>query len=360
MRSETVAAALQHRFDMLKEAEERHREMRTRIAAYGQDVEFLERNKREATLRLNEGVEEHGVRIPDYLGAGAILERGIAEGLEVWSGIEEATSAILSAQIALEGLKALHVGDKHFFSELVEKELGTQLHDAENEIAKGQTAIAVRIARETEEKATQLRNLLIDSLRLIVSCEEKLADLRHEGGISLRMDEDVDNARELLLRGRVEDAWNFLRELDTRVDKATRDLRGAVQIVRETEEEYNRLLASGMSFEDASKTIKEAKEALQRGKYGLALELSGQAQELVKRRKQMRLDMAELIEQTKVEVSRLQRESVEEVADAAEILDRAIKAFERGNLQDTSEELRLAGILLNEAKIAASVRQKSE
>src|SRR3970282_1185572 len=102
----------------------------------------------------------------------------------------------------------------------------------------------------------------------------------------------------------------------------------------------------GFHSYEADTAIRDARKALREGSYARALEHLQPAHAAFVRRKNVRQTLAKAIEETRARVVQLQDAGLPFIPDVQELLGRAERELRDGNFSGSSEDLRIATLLL--------------
>src|SRR6266699_2475351 len=285
-RAESLALSLDERFNGYTKAA---KALRSRIEAMrhlGLVTDTIEGIVRRAEEKILAGAWENGTFVPNYLEARVLVERAEHEGRILQEKAERASNAIFTAELAIERLvETQGPPDPIAFANGVGAPLEAALQDATRELAVGNAQGAALIARDLEAKATFLR---------------------------------------------------------TRFGEATKGLADAEVL-------YSRLQREGFQSYDADVALRDARRAVREGNYARAKEHLERALQAFLRRTNAKQALAKAIVETQTRSKLLQGSGLTFLPDSQDVLGRAEREFAGGNYAGSSEDLRLATVLLDQA-----------
>jgi len=92
--------------------------------------------------------------------------------------------------------------------------------------------------------------------------------------------------------------------------------------------------------------VDDAKRSLAQGQYDRATEQSGDARRALGKRQEVRDRLARMIEDTKRKVEELRAVGIDYANDVEEMVLRAEREFENGDFVNSSEDLKIASLLM--------------
>jgi hypothetical protein len=293
------------------------------------------------------GVWENGAFVPNHLEARVVLERTDQEAQAELDRAIAASNAIFLAELSIEALVEMQgPSDPKVFAEGAGAELEKILEEATRQLALGDIAAAMRTARHLEDRANQQRADYIETERMLTATEAHLADLRGEGVATERVERRVELARDVLFRGHIDSAMNLANRLAAE-GKALGDVyRRATAGLQDADLLYAKLNREGFHSYDAETALRDARSAARKGHYPRAIEHLERAHAAFVRRKDARRALAKAIEETRARVRMLETSGLPFLPDIQELLGRAEREFADGNFSGSSEDLRLAALLL--------------
>lgn len=293
------------------------------------------------------GIWETGAFVPNYLEARVLVDRATQEARQMLLKANEASNAIFLAELAMEALVEVKgPADPKVFSEGAAVGLDEALEEATRELALGHLDHAIRIAKDLDERATRLRTEYIEASRLLTETEARLTDYRGEGIATDRLERQLEVAKEITARGMIDSGVSIAR----RLAKETRTLGGmyasASTGLADAEILYAQLNRDGFHSYEAETAIRDARRSMREGNYARSLEHLKRASAAFVRRKNVRETLAKAIEETRTRVVALHESGLPFLPDVQELLTRAEKEFRQGNYSGSSEDLRIAALLL--------------
>src|SRR2546421_159739 len=284
-KAESLAITLDERFGGYQKAAKALQSRIDSMRRLGLRTEELETLLGRAEKKVLSGIWDSGAFVPNYLEARVLVERAEQEGRAFQERAEKASNSIFLAELAIESLGEMKgPADPERFAEGATSELEQSLHEATRQLALGDAEGATKVANEIEEKATLLRKLYIDTTKSFDATEAQMSYLRGEGVLSYE------------------------------ADVALRDTRRSIR-----EGNYARAI-----------------EYLERGLHAFA------------RRTNAREALGRAIEEARKRVQFLRGSGLTFLPDIQEVLTRAENEFHQGNFVGSSEDLRIATVLLDQ------------
>ena len=223
------------------------------------------------------------------------------------------------------------------------------LHDATRELALGNIERSMQIAKEIEERAGQLRREYIAAAHLLTATEGHLADLRGEGIATERLERHIEAAWASLARGLIEPGIDMARRLSKEAEALGGEYRAATTGIQDAEILYAQLTREGFHSYDAETAVRDARKALREGSYRRALDHLERANAAFVKRRNVRETLAKAIAETRARVQVLGEKRLPFLPDVQELLGRAEREFRDGNYSGSSEDLRIATLLLGQS-----------
>jgi Skp family chaperone for outer membrane proteins len=349
-RAETIAIALDERFSGYQKAlQDLHAQIES-MKRLGLDTEGLEKVAGVAEEKVVAGIWETGAFVPNYLEGRALLEKATNEGRAFQEKAQIASNQIFVAELAIESVGNLRGGGEpgsEAFSHGAVSGLEAALHDATKELALGNADGAATIAKELEDKARSLRTQFGTATTGLKEIEGKLADLRSEGVLTVSVELQVKMARDLLDRGLIEPAAAMAARLHGETKSLGDRYRKATTTLSDAEILYGRLQREGFHSYEADAALRDARRCLREGAYGRSIQHLERALQAFARRTNARASLAKAIEETRTRVKLLAGSGLSFMPDIQEVLGRAEREFQQGNYAGSSEDLRIATVLLD-------------
>jgi len=347
-RAESIAIALDERFGGYQKAVMDLQSQIESMKRIGLNTDSLEAAFGPAEEKVLSGIWEDGAFIPNYLEARALLELARKDGHTFQEKAEIASSRIFLAELAIEALANEKSGpDAGAFARGASANVEQALHDATRELALGNPEGAAEIAKELEEKANRLKAQYLQATKTLNETDGTLANLRGEGVLTQALETQIKMARDMIERGLVEPAVAMAVRLqgDT---KAIGELYAkATTTLADAELLYGRLQREGFHSYEADAAVRDARRAIREGSYARAIEHLERALQAFARRTNARAALGKSIEETQTRVRLLGRSGLTFMPDIQEVLSRAEREFQRGNYSGSSEDLRIATVLLD-------------
>ncbi len=354
-KAESLAITLDERFN---EYEKAATALRSRIAAMqrlGLRTEPLESIPRLAEDRVLAGIWDNGAFVPNYLEARVFLERAEQEGRVTQERAERASSRIFMAEVAIESLTDMKgPADPAAFAMGAAAGLEQALQDATKELAVGNSEGARLIAKDIEVKAVRRKTRCIEATKSLDGTEAHLTELRGEGVLTQSFEGQIKMARDMLGKGLIEPAAAMAARLQGEAKAFGEQFRKATTGLSDAEILYTRLQREGFHSYDAELAIRDARRTVREGNYARTIDHLGRALRAFAQRTNARAALGKAIEGTRRRVQLLQGTGLSFLPDIQEVLGRAEREFQQGNLSGSSEDLRLATVLLEQVTTASS------
>jgi len=338
-RAESIAIALDERFTGYQKALQ---DLQTQIESMkrlGLDTDSLEKVAGVAEEKVVAGIWENGAFV------------AIKEGRAFQEKAQIASNQIFVAELAIESVANLRVGGgepgSEAFAHGAVSSLETALHDATKELALGNADGAATIARELEERARSLKSQFGIATTGLKEIDGKLADLRSEGVLTVSVELQAKMARDLLDRGLIEPAAAMAARLHAETKSLGDQYRKATTTLSDAEILYSRLQREGFHSYEADAALRDARRCLREGSYGRSIHHLERALQAFARRTNARASLAKAIEETRTRVKLLAGGGLSFMPDIQEVLGRAEREFQQGNYAGSSEDLRIATVLLD-------------
>jgi hypothetical protein len=358
-KAESLAIALDERFSRYQKA---MKALQSRIASMkhlGLHTASLEAVLGRADRMVLSGIWDNGAFVANYLDARLMLERTEEEGRTLQEKAEGASNSIFMAELALESLTNLQgLVDPVEFSKGASTGLEAALHEATKELALGKADSAMEIAKDIDAKATRLKTLYLESEKALERTETNLAELRGEGVLTQRLEGQVKMARDMLGRGVIEPGATMAARLRSESKILGDAYRKATTILGDAEILHARLQREGFRSYEADAAIRDARRTIREGAYARAIEHLERALQAFARRTNARAALAKAIEETQTRVRLLKGRGLTFFPDIQEVLTRAEREFQQGNFMGSSEDLRVATVLLDQVTRAPTPKKE--
>jgi len=238
--------------------------------------------------------------------------------------------------------------DPERFAEGAASELEESLHEATRQLALGDAEGATKVASEIDAKATLLKNLYLDTTKSFDATEAQMSYLRGEGVLTNGLEADIKIARDMVEKGRIEAASAMATRLRKEVDVIGNAYRKATTGIADAEVLYARLQREGFHSYEADVALRDTRRSIREGNYARAIEYLEQALHAFARRTNAREALGRAIEETRKRVQFLRGSGLTFLPDIQEVLTRAEHEFRQGNFVGSSEDLRIATVLLDQ------------
>jgi hypothetical protein len=347
-RAESIAITLDERFGQYQRSWAGLQSRIESMKKLGLNTESLEKVAGSAEEKVLAGISENGALIPNYLEASGLLNRAEQEGRAFQEKAEMASNRIYVAELAIEALANL-VGpaEQGESAHADVSSLEQSLQDATKELALSNAVKAADMAKEIESLARSLRSTYADTTKSLDELEVKLADLRSEGALMQSIDAGLKIARDNLGRGSIEAAAAITSKLHSETKSIGDKYRKATTTLGDAELLYSRLQREGFHSYEADAALREARRAIREGSYGRSISHLERALQAFARRTNVRGALAKSLEETRTRVKLLAGRGLSFMPDIQEVLERAEREFKKGNFGGSSEDLRIATVLLD-------------
>jgi len=299
-------------------------------------------------LRTEE-LETFLARAENYLEARVLVERAEQEGRAFQERAEQASNAIFLAELAIESLGEMRgPADPEMFADGAASELGESLHEATRQLALGDPEGATKVAKDIEANATRLKELYLDSAKSLDATEAQITYLRGEGVLTNGVEADLKSAREMLDKGSIEASIAVAVRIQGELEVIGNSYRKATTGIADAEILYGRLQREGFHSYEAEVALRDAKRSVREGNYARAVEFLERALHAFARRTNAREALGRAIEETRKRAQFLRGSGLSFLPDIQEVLTRAEREFQNGNFVGSSEDLRIATVLLDQ------------
>ena len=347
-RAESIAITLDERFGQYQRSWTGLQARVESMKKLGLNTEALEKVAGSAEEKVLAGITEDGAFIPNYLEASAMINRAEQEGRAFQEKAEMASNRIYVAELAIEALANLVGSVDHGESEHADvSSLEQSLQDATKELALSNALKAAEMAKEIETLARSLRSTYAETTKSLEELETKLADLRSEGALMQSTDAGLKIARDNLSRGSIEAAAAITAKLHNETKSIGDKYRKATTTLADAELLYSRLQREGFHSYEADAALREARRAIREGSYERSISHLERALQAFARRTNVRVALAKSLEETRTRVRFLAGSGLSFMPDIQEVLERAEREFKKGNYGGSSEDLRIATVLLD-------------
>ena len=348
--AEKLAITLDERFTAYQKARQALEIRTAELRRLGLRTQDLEEAFRRAGEKLATPSREGNAYVPDYLEARVLLERAAEEGRNLLVRAHAASNQIFLAELAINALADSEgVADPQQFAAGALGSLERSLEDATRELAVGNVDGAKRTALEVESRAERLRTIFRESGAMLGRTDARLGELRAAGLVTEPLDRQVAYARDMRSKGLLEPALEMAGRLAEDADRLAETHGRAVTALQDAEVLTERLGREGFQSYEADAAIKDAHRAVKEGNYARALEHVDRAQSAFARRRNAREALAKALADTQRRVELLKASEFPMLPDVQEVLGRAEREFRQGNYSGSSEDLRIATVLLSQA-----------
>ena len=348
--AENLALTLDERFAAYKKAAEALEIRASELRRLGLRTDGLEEALHRAQDRAATGSWENGAFLPNYLEARVLLERAADEGRSLLMRANAASNRIFLAELAINALGDMEgVANPRAFAEGALGSLEHALEDATRQLALGDVDGATRIAADLESRAERLRIAFREAGEILDRTDARLGELRAAGIVTERIERQIAYARDMRSKGMLEPALEMAARLAEDTNRLSASHTKAVTGLQDAEILYSRLAREGFQSYEADAAIKDARRALKEGNYHRTLEHVERAQAAFARRRNARETLAKALAETQRRVDLLKVAEFPMLPDVREVLGRAEREFRQGNYSGSSEDLRIATVLLSQS-----------
>lgn len=348
--AEKLALTLDERFTAYQKSRQALEIRIAELQRLGLRTKDLEESLHRAAEKAASGSQEGGAVVPDYLEARVVLERSAEQGRDLLVRAHAASNQIFLAELAINALADSEgVADPERFAQGALVSLEHSLEDATRELAVGNVDGAKRTALTVESRAERLRTIFRESGGVLQRTETRLGELRAAGIVTESLDRQVAYARDMRSKGLLEPALEMAGRLAEDADRLAETHARALTALQDAELLSERLGREGFQSYEAESAIKDARRAIKEGSYARALEHVDRAQSAFARRRNAREALAKALADTQRRVELLGAADFPMLPDVREVLGRAEREFRQGNYSGSSEDLRIATVLLSQS-----------
>ena len=358
-KAESLAITLDERFGGYQKAAKALQSRIESMRRLGLPTGDLETLLARAEKKVLSGIWDSGAFVPNYLEARVLVERAEQEGRAFQESAERASNGIFLAELAIESLGEMKgPADPEAFARGAASELEESLHEATRQLALGNADGAAKVAKDIEEKATGLKELYIDSAKSLEAAETQMTYLRGEGVLTNGVEADLKNAREMLDQGLIEASNAITIRIRGELEVLGNSYRKATTGIADAEILYGRLQREGFHSYEAEVALRDARRSVREGNYPRAVEYLERALHAFGRRTNAREALGRAIEEARKRAQFLRGTAgLSFLPDIQEVLTRAEREFQSGNFVGSSEDLRIATVLLDQFMRAPSVKK---
>ena len=348
--AETLAITLDERFAAYQRARKTLEIRAGELKRLGLRTESLQDALHRAQEKASTGSWENGAFLPNYLEARVLLERAADEGRALLMRANAASNRIFLAELAINALADEEgVRDPKAFAEGALVALEHSLEDATRQLAVGDIDAATRTASEIESRAERLRKAFREAGAILDRTDARLGELRASGIVTERIERQIAYARDMRAKGLLEPALEMSARLAEDANRLEEGHAKAVTGLEDAEVLYARLGREGFQSYEAETAIKDARRSIKEGNYTRTLENVEHAHAAFARRRNAREALAKSLAETQRRVELMRAADFPMLPDVREVLGRAEREFRQGNYSGSSEDLRIATVLLGQA-----------
>jgi len=348
-KAESLAITLDERFGGYQKAAKALQSRIDSMRRLGLRTEELETLLGRAEKKVLSGIWDSGAFVPNYLEARVFVERAEQEGRAFQERAEKASNSIFLAELAIESLGEMQgPADPERFADGATSELEQSLHEATRQLALGDAEGATKVASEIDAKATLLKKLYVDTTKSFDATEAQMSYLRGEGvltnGLEARHQDRARHGRERPHQA----ASAMATRLRSEVEVIGNAYRKATTGIADAEVLYARLQREGFHSYEADVALRDTRRSIREGNYARAIEFLERALHAFGRRTNAREALGRAIEEARKRAEFLRGSGLTFLPDIQEVLTRAEREFHQGNFIGSSEDLRIATVLLDQ------------
>jgi len=345
-RAETLASTLEDRHRAAQKALGALRGLAKQARELGLDASEFDGDVAEARRVAQAGTVEDGVKIPDYNKARAMLETAVNAGRERLKIAQETANEIFTAELALDALN-----DENALITLDESDRVTSrgralVDDAKQALAAGRFDEAKIAARKTEAAARQALLARRDAIAALHGAERRVAALQSMGALADVPEKLIVEGMVLLRAAKIAEARGTFEIANREAQRIRDEFRRASKGVKDAKEGLASLARSGTVPETAERALRDAQQVFKGGEYDRAAALASDARKALGKRHEVRERIARTIEETRRKLEELRATGTEYANDVEEMLVRAEEEFENGDFVTSSEDLKIANLLI--------------
>ncbi len=221
------------------------------------------------------------------------------------------------------------------------------LEKARAELAGGNLELAATDAGVAEKLALGSLDRRRQAQETLASVERITGGLRSVGISVNAVTRSLDLGRALLAKGKLSAAVDVFNEATQEAVQIGQKYRQVLDALSTAQKVLDALRAEGLPLEEAESSLARAKAALKAGNYGLAATCAEDVQAAAKRQREARESLREQIAATRQQANRLREMGLAFANDVDEMVGKAEQEFENGDFAGTSEDLRIASLLMN-------------
>ena len=346
-RAETLASSLEGRYRAAQKALSALRGIANKARELGLDASELDAEVAEARRVAQAGTVEDGVKVPNYTRARAILETAVQAGRERVKVAQGAANEIFTAELALDALKDV-AGDIEpaEFERMVMKGGGSLVEAAKQAFDAGRLEEAELTARKAGTAAKEALMARDSAFATLDEAQNRIAELRSTGAVAPGPVRLLQQGWILLDTAKFTEAGQAFEAADREARRIEDDFRRATKGVKDAEEGLASLRRSGATPEQAEQALRDAKQSLTEGEYDQAIAFASDARKALGKRQEIRERLARSIEETKRSLDELRAAGMDYANDVEEMVLRAEREFENGDFVTSSEDLKIANLLI--------------
>ena len=283
-----------------------------------------------------------GVEVPDYAAALSLAEEAAARAEAKIALCESAGDVVFAAELAIDAA----TDADHGANVEVLQEARALLAKARLEAGNGAYELAATDAAVAEKIALALVDQRRQALETLESVQKLVTGLKAAGVAVSPVAKALEIGRTLLDKGRLSAAIDVLNE-------AAQEAVGLGTQYRQVLEELSRAAAAldtlkgeGLESLEAESAFARAKASAKQGNYALALACVEDVHLALAKQRDFRDGLRVQIAAVKAQIDMLRDSGRAFVNDVEEMVAKAEKAFDNGDYQGTSDDLRIASLLM--------------
>ena len=341
-RAERIANGIEEDYRIASEATTKLRVHVKKLRALGVPAGEEERAIETVKARVGATRVVEGVNVPDYAAARALAVEASASAEDKFARADRATTAIFTAELVLEG------AGEAFGDGAAESLQDAQaiLQKARTEVARGAFEVGATDAAVAERLLLGAMDQRRQAQETLESVQRVVAGLRGLGIPVASIQNSLDVGRTLLAKGKIAAAGDAFNRGAQEAVAAGTGYRQALDGMSRAMEEMEALRTEGLPTADAEEALAWAKAAVKAGNYALASRCFGDVAVAVKKQREVRDGLKAWINETKEGLTAVRAMNLPFVNDVEEMLARAEVEFANGDFAGSSEDLRIASLLM--------------
>ncbi|MFQ5910635.1 MAG: hypothetical protein ACE5IJ_07955 [Thermoplasmata archaeon] len=299
-----------------------------------------------ARKRMEETVEENGVSVPNYGGAGGIAGKAAKIALKKMREHESASNATFVANMILENtLKSMVYVDEGTLKK-VSAEVVELLKRAEEGIKSGDLREAYELSVDAERRVETLKRSYREACDAYKTAEKSLVETREKGIRSSELAKLLEAAGQALIDGNFEAARLKSIEVSSEIKSLESRKRRAKDTVEKAENAVEAARETGFDVSESENLLEEAKWAYERGIFQRAINCGEEALKKGTKVSSIHFKVTESLQEAKKKVDVLKELGIEISNELEEVIQKAEKDLLLGDYVNSNEELMIAKVLI--------------